>query len=141
MTTTEVKIIEALENKMRELEAYDNSMQELANKKLELAKIQTHDYWKKEYEDRAAWALAHQRHGYAFVNEWLNVISYAMYDRLDNEWHSASCGTKWSSGKPAHVTSELNNHEQKIVCQVFKNLVSKKYIRLSKSGKMATYTK
>ena len=56
------------------------------------AKLQTEDWWKKDLEHQAEWALSWQHHGYEFVEGWKNILSQIMYGKKFNEWHPAQPG-------------------------------------------------
>lgn len=105
------------------------------------AEIQTSEYWKKDFIHQAEWALHFQNHGYDFITTWKNIISNTMYNRRYHEWHSAQAGRYKGTGHGAYVTSELDQKEIEIINKVFAGLVRQGYLRLSKSGKQATFTK
>ena len=141
MTELERKIIEALKNKKDALAKYDEDRKAEYDEYMAEANIQTSEYWKKDLQHSAEWALHFQKHGYDFIEAWKNVIAVAMYGRIYHEWHSAQAGRYKGTGHGAYVTSELTTEEQGKVGKVFDGLVKHGYLRLSKSGKQATFTK
>ena len=104
-------------------------------------KIQESEYWKKDFERQAEWALHFQNHGYEFITTWKNVISKVMYGKTYQEWHSAQAGRYKGIGHGAYITTDLTETEIIKVNKVFEGLVKHGYLKVSKSGKMATFTK
>lgn len=150
MTALENKILEALKTTKAKMEEYDKNRKAEYDEYMKKAEEQTIEYWKKDYivdfwkKDyihKAEWALHFQMHGYNFLTEWKNVISNAMYGRTYHEWHSAQAGRYKGTGHGAYATTELNEQEIEMVDKVFDNLVKRGYMKLSKSGKKATFTK
>ena len=137
----EEKILSALEQKMADMAKYDADRQAEYDSYMEQAKIQTSEYWKKDLQHSAEWALGFQKHGYEFIDGWKNVISKAMYNRLYSEWHSAQAGKYKGTGHPAYMSTELTPEEKDKVYKVYQGLVKQGYLKLSKSGKMATFVK
>jgi hypothetical protein len=141
MTELENKILEALKSKKTDLAKYDADRKAEYDEYMAKAAIQTSDYWKKDCERSAEWALHFQHHGYDFIEAWKNVIAKAMYGRIYQEWHSAQAGRYRGTGHGAYTTSELTYEEQGKVGKVFDGLVRQGYLKVSKSGKQATFTK
>ena len=141
MTELENKILAALKERKADLAKYDADRKAEYDEYMAEAAIQTSDYWKKDLEGSARWALHFQHHGYDFIEAWKNVISKAMYGRIYHEWHSAQAGRYKGTGHGAYITSELTVEEQGKVGKVFDGLVRQGYLKLSKSGKQATFTK
>lgn len=139
MTNLEIKILDALKNERQRLKDYDVMLQEMHDEHMKIAEIQTSDYWKRDYEDRAKFDLSHQKHEYNFITEWKNVIASAMYGKIYYEWHSAQAGRYKGTGHGAYVTTELTDVEIEKVDKIFQNMINKKYFRISKSGKMAKF--
>jgi len=141
MTALENKILAALEAEKTRLAKYDAHCKAEYDQYMKQAEEQTSNYWKKDLQNKAEWALGFQKHGYNFLTDWKNVISNAMYGRIYYEWHSAQAGRYKGTGHGAYVTSELTDTEQEIVNKVFNGLVKHGHLKLSKSGKMATFTR
>jgi len=141
MTELENKILDALKEHKNWMDAYDADRKAEYDKHMADAAMQTDEYWKKDCENSANWALHFQKHGYDFLEGWKNIIAKAMYGRIYHEWHSAQAGRYKGTGHGAYITSELTDEEKEKVTKVFNGLVNHGYIRLSKSGKMAMFTK
>ena len=141
MTELEIRILGALKEKKAELKRYDADRQAEYDEYMEEAEIQTSDYWRKDLQRSAEWALHFQKHGYDFIEAWLNVIAGVMYGRIYSEWHPAQAGRYKGTGHAAYTSSELTQTERENVYKVFKGLEKHGYIRISKSGKQATFTK
>lgn len=141
MTALEKKILEALKAEKERIAEFDAVCQEIADDYMRKAAEQASDYWKKDFERSAKFHLSHQKHGYDFLNVWKNAISKAMYGRIYYEWHPAQAGRYKGTGHGAYVTSELTDVEIEIVNKVFDGLVKHGYLKISKSGKMATFKK
>lgn len=139
MTNLEVKILDALKNERQRLKDFDVMIQEMHDENMRKAAIQTSDYWKKDFEDRAKFNLNHKKHEYNFITEWKNVIASAVYGRIYYEWHPAQAGRYKGTGHGAFVTSELTDVEIEKVDKIFQNMINKKYFRISKTGKMAKF--
>ncbi len=139
MTALENKILEDLKKYSDWMAEYDEDRQKEYDDYMKQAEQQESEFWKKEYEQSAKWAIHFQKHGYAFLSDWKNVISKAMYERLYEIWHSAEAGKRKGTGHGAYITSELSEIEMDNIDKVFNALVNRGYLRLSKSGKMATY--
>jgi hypothetical protein len=139
MTTLEQKILEALKAEKERIKKYDAVCQEIADDYMRKAAEQTSDYWKKDYERSAQFHLSQQKHGYEFHQTWKNAISGVMFGRIYYEWHPAQAGRYKGTGHGAYATSELTDEEQEIVDKVFNGLVKHGYLKISKSGKMATF--
>ena len=139
MTNLEIKILDALKSERQRLKDYDVMIQEMHDENMRKAAIQTSDYWKKDFEDRAKFNLKHKKHEYNFINEWKNVIASAVYGRIYYEWHPAQAGRYKGTGHGAFVTSELTDVEIEKVDKIFQNMINKKYFRISKTGKMAKF--
>lgn len=136
----EKKILEALEAKKLELAQYDADRKADYDELMHKAEIQISEYWKKDFQRSAEYWLSFQKHGYDFLPEWKNVISKAMYSKTYYIWHSAQAGRN-GTGHGSYVTTELNEKEEDNVNEVFNRLVKRGYLKVSKSGKMATFTK
>lgn len=146
MTTLENKILNALREKSERMKEYDAHCQEEADKCMEKAKALEAEgklgMWGSDGEiGHAKWHLSFQKHGYDFLTNWKNTISEVMYGKTYYEWHPAQAGRYRGTGHGAYVTSELTDHEQEIINKVFDGLVKHGYLKLSKSGKMATLKK
>lgn len=139
MTNLEIKILDALKSERQRLKDYDVMIQEMHDENMRKAAIQTSDYWKKDFEDRAKFNLNHKKHEYNFITEWKNVIASAVYGRIYYEWHPAQAGRYKGTGHGAFVTSELTDVEIEKVDKIFQNMINKKYFRISKTGKMAKF--
>lgn len=141
MTALEIKILNALKAHKEWMDDYDVHCKDEYDEYMKKAAAQTSDYWKKDFERSARWALHFQKHGYDFLTGWKNVISNAMYGRVYHEWHSAQAGRYRGTGHGAYVTTELTDKEIENIDKVFAGLVKHGYLKLSKSGKMATLKK
>lgn len=141
MTALENKILEALKEQKEKLAKYDENRKAEYDEYMKKAEEQTSEYWKKDFQHKAEWALGFQKHGYAFVTVWKNVIADVMYGRTYYEWHPAQAGRYKGTGHGAYVTSELTDVEIEIINKVFDGLVKHGYLKISKSGKMATFTR
>lgn len=141
MTKLENKILEELKNHMNHLDDFDKQMQAEADEYRKKAAIQKSEYWKKDLEGSAEWVLHFQHHGYDFLEAWKNIISKAVYGRIYHEWHSAQAGRYKGTGHAAYITTELTEEEKEKVGKIFDGLVRQGYLKISKSGKMARYTK
>ena len=141
MTEMESKIFNALKEHKAWMASYDADRKAEYDEHMAEAAIQEDEYWRKDCEHSAEWALHFQKHGYDFIEAWMNVISKAMYGRTYHEWHSAQAGRYKGTGHGAYVTTELTGDEIQMVNKVFDNLVNKGYLKKSKSGKQATFTK
>ena len=139
MTNLEIKILDALKSERQRFKDYDVMIQEMHDENMRKAAIQTSDYWKKDFEDRAKFNLNHKKHEYNFITEWKNVIASAVYGRIYYEWHPAQAGRYKGTGHGAFVTSELTDVEIEKVDKIFQNMINKKYFRISKTGKMAKF--
>lgn len=139
MTNLEIKILDALKSERQRLKDYDVMIQEMHDENMRKAAIQTSDYWKKDFENRAKFNLNHKKHEYNFITEWKNVIASAVYGRIYYEWHPAQAGRYKGTGHGAFVTSELTDVEIEKVDKIFQNMINKKYFRISKTGKMAKF--
>ena len=139
MTNLEIKILDALKNERQRLKDYDLMIQGMYDENMKMAEIQTDDFWKRDYEDRAKFNLSHKKHEYNFITEWKNVIASVMYGKIYYQWHSAQAGRYKGTGHGAYVTSELTDVEIEKVNKIFQNMINKKYFRISKSGKMAKF--
>lgn len=139
MTNLEIKILDALKNERQRLKDYDLMIQGMYDENMKMAEIQTDDFWKRDYEDRAKFNLSHKKHEYNFITEWKNVIASVMYGKIYYQWHSAQAGRYKGTGHGAYVTSELTDVEIEKVDKIFQNMINKKYFRISKSGKMAKF--
>lgn len=139
MTNLEIKILDALKSERQRLKDYDVMIQEMHDENMRKAAIQTSDYWKKDFEDRAKFNLNHKKHEYNFITEWKNVIASVVYGRIYYEWHPAQAGRYKGTGHGAFVTSELTDVEIEKVDKIFQNMINKKYFRISKTGKMAKF--
>lgn len=137
----EKRILEALTAKKVQLAEYDAYLKAEHDKYMEEAANQTEECFKKDAIHMAKASLNKQLHGYEFIEEWKNAIAKAMYNRIYHQWHSAECGGRGFKGHGAYITSELNEDEKANVDEVFNRLVKRGYLKLSKSGKMATFTK
>lgn len=141
MTELEIKILDALKEHKAWIAKHDADCKARYDKHMEEAAIQTSEYWRKDCEGSANWALHFQKHGYDFLEAWMNAIAKAMYGRIFHEWHSAQAGRYKGTGHGAYITSELTVEEQSKVRKVFKALTMQGYFKISKSGKQATFTK
>ena len=141
MTNLENKILAALKDYKNWIATYDANRKAEYDKLMAKAAIQTDDYWKKDLEGSARWALHFQKHGYDFLEGWKNIIAKAMYGRIYHEWHSAQAGRYRGTGHGAYVTTELTSEEISNIDKIFNGLVKHGYLRISKSGKQATFTK
>lgn len=139
MTALESKILEALKAEKERIAEFDAVCKEIADDYMRKAEIQTSDYWKKDFERSAQFHLSHQKHGYDFLEAWKNAISKAMYSKVYSEWHPAQAGRYKGTGHGAYVTTELTDEEIVKIDKVFAGLVKHGYLKVSKSGKMATY--
>ena len=139
MTALENKIIEALKKHREWMDNYDAHCKAEYDECMKQAEEQTDEYWKEDMKNHAEWHLSFQKHGYDFLTGWKNVISNVMYGRVYHEWHSAQAGKYKGTGHGAYITSELTNAEAENIDKVFAGLVKYGYLKLSKSGKMATY--
>jgi len=139
MTNLEMKILDALKNERQRLKDFDVMIQEMHDENMRKAAIQTSDYWKKDFEDRAKFNLNHKKYEYNFITEWKNVIASAVYGKIYYEWHPAQAGRYKGTGHGAYVTTELTDVEIEKVDKIFQNMINKKYFRISKSGKMAKF--
>ena len=141
MTALEIKILDALKEHKAWMAQYDVDRKVEYDQYMAQAAIQIDEYWRKDFENSANWALHFQKHGYDFLEAWKNVIAKAMYGRIYHEWHSAQAGRYKGTGHGAYITSELTLEEQAKVGKVFENMTAKGYFKISKSGKQATFTK
>jgi len=141
MTALEIKILDALQVEKERLAKYDDYLKSLYDKYMEKAEQSDEEYWKKDCKRSAEFHLSGQKHGYNFLTDWKNVISSAMYGRIYFQWHSAQAGRYKGTGHGAYVTTELTEKEISNIDKVFNGLVRHGYLKLSKSGKMAKYTK
>ena len=141
MTALEIKILAELARVKKQNEEFDAYCKELYDKHMARAAIQTDDYWRKDCERSAKFHLSGQKHGYEFLETWKNAIANAMYGRIYHKWHSAQAGRYKGTGHGAYATTELTDTEIDIINRVFVGLVNHGYLKLSKSGKMAKYTK
>lgn len=141
MTNTEIKILEALKEKKEDLKKYDAERQAVHDNYIRKAEIQTSDFWKKDLKRSADWAISLQKHGYDFIEAWKNIIAKVMYERSYHEWHAAQAGRYKGTGHAAYITSELTTEERQKIDKVFDGLVRLGYLKVSKSGKQATFTK
>ena len=144
MTALEAKILEALKSHAESMDSYDADRQKAADRCKEEAKALEANgqkgMWGSEGKlHEAKWELSFQKHGYDFLTGWKNIISVVMYGRIYEEWHSAHAGRYKGKGHGAYITSELTDAEAEIIDRVFNGLVKHGYLRLSKSGKMATF--
>ena len=139
MTELESRILKALADKNENMKAYDADRKAEYDEYMRKANEQTNDYWKKDFQHSAEWALHFQKHGYDFLEAWKNEISKAMYGRTYHEWHSAQAGRYKGTGHGAYITTELDEHEREIINKVFKNLIDKGYFKVSKTGKQAKF--
>lgn len=139
MTALESKILSALEAHESWMAQYDRDRKAEYDEYMAKAAQQKDDYWKKDFEGQAEWALHFQKHGYDFLTGWKNIISKAVYGRIYEEWHSAQAGRYKGTGHGAFTTTELEEAEIKKINIILENLIKKGYLRLSKSGKMARY--
>lgn len=137
----EQKILQALDDRNTWMEQYDVDRKAEYDSYMKKAAIQKDDYWKKDYESQADWALHFQKHGYDFLTSWKNVISNAMYGKTYEEWHSAQAGRYKGTGHGSYITTELTKEQIANIDKVFNGLVKQGYLKLSKSGKMATFIK
>ena len=135
----ETKILKALTDKVAKMQQYDADRQAEYDDYMKKANAQTNDYWKKDLQNSAEWALHFQKHGYDFLESWKNEISKAMYGREYHQWHSAQAGRYKGTGHGAYVTTELTPQEIANVDAVFQGLIKHGYLKLSKSGKQATF--
>lgn len=141
MTALENKILDALKAKNERMKEYDADRKAEYDAYMKKASIQESEYWKKDFERQAEWALHFQKHGYEFITTWKNVISNAMYGKTYQEWHSAQAGRYKGTGHGAYITTQLTAIEKEKVNKVFEGLVKHGYLKLSKSGEMATFIK
>lgn len=139
MTATETKIIDSLKSHMNWMAKCDADRKADYDEYMKQAAAQSSEYWKKDFQHRAEWQLGFQKHGYDFLTDWKNIISKAMYGRTYQEWHSAQAGRYRGTGHGAYTTTELTEKEIGIVDKVFEGLVRNGYLKISKSGKMATF--
>lgn len=140
MTEMETKILDALKAAKAKMEEYDNNRRAEYERKMEEAERQTDNYWKKDCIRSAEYSLSLQMHGYNFLASWKNIIARAMFGRSYHEWHPAQAGRK-GNGHGSYATTELTEKEEETIDTIFDNLVRLGYMRLSKSGKKATFTK
>ena len=119
----EEKILVALREKMDKMSAWDAHLKEEYDDYMRQAEEQENDYWKKDLQRQARRAISLQNHGYEFLAGWKNIISKVMFDRIYR----------------AYVTTELSDEEIVVIDKVFDGLVRLGFLRLSKSGKMATF--
>ncbi len=139
MTALEKKILDALKAHMEWMASYDSNRKAEYDDYMQQAEAQEINYWKKDLQHRAEFQLSKQKHGYDFLTTWKNIISNAMYGRTYYEWHPAQAGKYKGTGHGAFATSELTDAEQEIIEKVFDGIVKRGYLKLSKSGKMATF--
>lgn len=135
----EGRILRELQVHADDIKHHDDVCQELYNEHMSNAATMDNEYFKMDEERKAQWNLGCKKHGYDFLEGWKNSISKAMYGRVYSEWHSAQAGRYKGTGHGAYVTTELSEKEQDNINKVFEGLVKRNYIKLSRSGKMATF--
>lgn len=135
----EAKILKALADKFAKMNQHDVDLQAEYAAKMKKITPQMTNYEKSLAQTEAEWSLGFQKHGYDFKEEWKNEISKAMYGRTYHEWHSAQAGRYKGTGHGAYITTELTPQEIANVDAVFQGLIKHGYLRLSKSGKQATF--
>lgn len=135
----ETKILKALTDKVVKMQQHDADMQAMYDAKMKKITPNMSDYQKDLAKNEAEWALSFQKHGYDFKESWKNEISKAMYGREYHQWHSAQAGRYKGTGHGAYVTTELTPQEIANVDAVFQGLIKHGYLKLSKSGKQATF--
>lgn len=135
----EAKILKALADKFAKMEQFDKDRQAEYDAKMKKITPNMTDYQKDLAKTEAEWSLGFQKHGYDFKEAWKNEISKAMYRRTYHEWHSAQAGRYKGTGHGAYITTELTPQEIANVDAVFQGLIKHGYLRLSKSGKQATF--
>ena len=141
MTALEIKIIEAVKARAAQMDEFDASCQKNADNYRTKAKETTDDYWRKDYEHQAEWALSLQHHGYDFIDEWRNIIGHAMYGKKYREWHSAQAGRYKGTGHDSYVTSDCTAEERENIVKVWNGMVKRGYFKISKSGAKARLVK